>query len=130
MDNALEELVRMGFEFGAASLALNRTNGDIQKAIKFLQSNVGEDDFDFLAQAPEEPDVHPRTIVHKNNARAKEYDEYLDVVEGTDQEKIDSRISSLTEMGFTTVQAENALEICHDDINEALTYLLQSNDKK
>lgn len=40
-------------------------------------------------------------------------------------EMIDSRISSLTEMGFTTEQATTALRAANDDVNDALNMLFE-----
>ncbi len=49
------------------------------------------------------------------------------VREGSVAEMVDARISSFTEMGFTVQQAENALQRCNKDVNEALTFLLSEN---
>ena len=39
---------------------------------------------------------------------------------------VDARISIFTEMGFTAKQAEDALKLKNNDVNEALNMLLQA----
>ena len=46
------------------------------------------------------------------------------VTGGTIGEMVDSRISSLTQMGFSAAEAEQALNQCNGDVNDALNILL------
>ena len=87
-----------------------------------------EDDaeFDLIAAANPEPEVHPATVFVPRNDHGGAHDPFADVTEGSVAEMVDARISVFTEMGFSAAQAVAALQKCNNDINEALTLLLAS----
>jgi len=77
-----------------------------------------EDEFDLIAAAEPEPDIHPPAVF---SSRSRDH---ADTVQENVAEVEDSRITSLIEMGFTAQQAESALDACDGDVNAALTMLL------
>lgn len=66
----------------------------------------------------------PTVFKTQDHAHRPGVDAFREVRGGTISEMVDSRISVFTEMGFTAEQAEQALKDCNNDVNEALTLLL------
>ena len=60
---------------------------------------------------------------HKHRHPEGVADPFMQVKEGKISEMVDSRISTFTEMGFTTEQAEAALKQANGDVNVALNIL-------
>jgi UBA/TS-N domain len=89
-----------------------------------------EDDaeFDLIAAAGPVPDISPATVFYARSDHQGEKDPFVAVTHGSVSEFIDSRISTFTEMGFSSEEAVSALRSCHDDVNEALSMLLHQND--
>lgn len=119
-------LMSMGFPEEDSRLALQRSGNNIDLAIEMLSNDPNEDDaeFDLL---PENADngVNLPTVFQPRVDHGNEPDAFL---EGstTIEEMVDSRIQSLTAMGFTVEQAQQALRAANNDINEALNLLLSS----
>ena len=80
-----------------------------------------------LADAPEEPVVHPPTVFPASRAQNSMSNSTSSIDGEAVAEFEDSRISSLKEMGFTSEEAVNALIACNDDVNEALNLLLSNH---
>ena len=85
------------------------------------------DEFDLLANAPDEPEIRPPTVfqAHKPAAStatgtAAQNDIDLNNFEDFD----DSRMKTLQDMGFSVEEARQALVMCNHDVNEALNLLL------
>lgn len=85
-----------------------------------------EDDaeFDLIAQAEAQSAVQEPVVFHPTTERA-EADHFREG-SSTVGEMLDSRIQSLVSMGFSAADAENALKVCNNDINDALSFLLTS----
>lgn len=123
----IASLVAMGFARDQSELALIRSGNDVNLAVELLSggclSEEGDSEFDLIAAADPQPAVHPPTVFQPRFAHDG-HDHFADVTEGSISEMVDSRIASLTEMGFTHEQAERALIEADNDVNEALTILL------
>jgi uncharacterized UBP type Zn finger protein len=65
-------------------------------------------------------------VFHPRKDHEGAHDNWQDVTQGTVEEMVDARISIFTEMGFTAKQAEDALKLKNNDVNEALNMLLQA----
>jgi len=118
----------MGFPEAECKVALVRTNNDVNHAVEMLSTGLSEEDdaeFDLIAGARPEPAVREPTVFQPRTSR-QEPDHFAQTREGTVSEMVDARISSLTEMGFSAAQAEEALKECNGDVNEALNKLLAS----
>lgn len=119
-------LVSMGFPESECKIALGRTHNDVNHAVELLSRGLSAEDdaeFDLIAAAEPEPSVREPTVFQPRTHR-DEPDHFAQVQQGTVAEMVDSRISSLTEMGFTAAQAEDALKECNGDVNAALNKLL------
>lgn len=132
-EEAIATLTSMGFPREQAAVAYARSGNDIELAANILSRGVGAEDdgeFDLLAQAQPEPAVRPPTVFHPRVGGHDGIDHFVaDAQVGASvSEMVDARLSSFTAMGFTVEQAENALRVCNNDINEALTYLLGGDD--
>jgi uncharacterized UBP type Zn finger protein len=130
-EEAISTLVSMGFEREAAQIALARCQNDVNLAVHLLSggdfSAEGDGEFDLIAEAEPQPLVQPPTVFQPRVGGHDGTDHFAeDVREGTTAELLDARIAYFTDMGFTSAQAEDALRRCNDDVNEALTYLLES----
>ncbi len=129
-ENNLELLISMGFQRDQSIAALRRSNGIVQVALDLLTrgSFPEEDDaeFDLLPPTPDQPTVRPPTVFQPR-VESQRLDAGKIDVEVSVSELEDSRISSLTEMGFTRQQAEAALSQTNDDLNAALNLLLGSS---
>eukprot|EP01035_Chromulina_nebulosa_P018926 gene18926-24733_t len=118
----------MGFNENDAKRALQRTNGDVSLAVGFLSGerdlNDNDAEFDLIAEADPEPSIHPPTVFVPRTERDQE--DLFKQGSNTIAEMVDSRVQSLTSMGFTPEAAENALKLSNNDLNEALNLLLNS----
>jgi len=134
-ESSVEVLVAMGFDRTRAEAALARTGGDVEFAANLLSrggdfSAENDSEFDLIAASQPEPTIRAPTVFHPRVGGHEGVDHFADGVrEGTLSEILDARISIFTEMGFTTVQAEEALRRCNNDVNEALTFLLQGGEE-
>lgn len=108
MSGNLKTLVDMGFSEEAAAAALKASNDDINVAISFL-SNTDDAEFDLLATAEPEPQVHPPTVFHPRTE--SDIPDHFREGSSTVDEMVDSRISSLTSMGFSAERAAEALKV-------------------
>ncbi len=89
-----------------------------------------EDDaeFDLLAAAEPEPCLREPTVFlqHDHRHPPGAPDHFKEgIKQGTVAEMVDSRISTFTDMGFTAEQAMEALRRSNNDVNDALTMLLE-----
>ena len=120
-------LISMGFPEAECKIALSRTHNDVNHAVELLSRGLTEEDdaeFDLIAAAEPEPAVREPTVFRPKQHR-DEPDHFVQgIQQGTIAEMVDARISSLTEMGFTAAQAEEALKECNGDVNAALNKLL------
>ena len=90
-----------------------------------------EDDdaeFDLIAAARPEAQVREPTVFlqHDHRHPPGAADPFKDnIKEGSIPEMVDSRISNFTDMGFSADQAVEALRLANNDVNEALSMLLE-----
>ena len=130
----LSALKSMGFAEADAVEALRRTNNDVNHAVELLSTGqvwkADDAEFDLIAAAETEPAVRAPTVFNNRDHRHRhapgEVDPFTQVREGTVTEMVDSRISMFTEMGFTAVQAEEALRKSKGDVNAALNLLTEA----
>lgn len=82
-----------------------------------------------IAAAPPDPAIREATVFHTRDHAHRHppgvEDPFMEGRQGTVVEFVDARISAFTEMGFTAEQAEAALLETHNDVNEALSLLLE-----
>lgn len=86
-------------------------------------------EFDLIAAAPPEPTVRNPTVFKPRTDHQGAPDHFqADVTQGTVYEMLDARISVFTEMGFAPEEAMDALKTCNNDVNAALSMLLESRN--
>ena len=122
-------LTSMGFNEEQAKLALLRCDNDINRAADLLSNGMPMNDdaeFDLIAAANPEPAVRAPTVFQPRTGHAEGTEDHFrtGVTQGTISEMVDARISVFTEMGFSAEEATDALRRCNNDVNEALTMLL------
>ena len=131
----LVQCLAMGYSEEESIAALMKANNDVGVAIDILNGkNIGtivqenDNEFDLIGlDKTLESSVPKPTVFKPYKANKIEKTNSVELLkEFLDHD--DSRITSFTEMGFTVEQAITALEKCNNDMNEALTYLLQNQE--
>ena len=116
----------MGFDRELCIEALTATDNDFDGALELLLNGFkGGDQYESDLRSPM---LLGSNIEAQTNADGNYEDENQEFVvdDAALEALIDSRVNALKDMGFTTAQAEVALDRCNNDINEALSYLLES----
>jgi uncharacterized UBP type Zn finger protein len=131
MDTNIGLICAMGYSHDIAVQALEANQNDVTLAIDWIEAqqransanNDGE--FDLLGAAPPAPAMSAPTVFHPRTGGHAGVDHFATgTTEGSVAEMVDARISTFTEMGFTHEQAVAALRQAKNDVNDALTLLL------
>ena len=133
LDSRVDELMQMGFPEDLATRALARCAHDFNKALDMLTKGEvpPEDDFDLLAAASVaggSTTKPPKADPSSGDKTAKEDTFRVGGVADDSAALVDSRVSTLVEMGFRDVEAERALSYCKGDFDAAVTMLTSASE--
>jgi NACalpha-BTF3-like transcription factor len=124
-------VVAMGFGRAQAVDALAVNNNHVAAAIEWIETKTraaapdNDGEFDLIGAAPTAPSVASPTVFKSRTGGHTGVDHFASSVpQGSIAEMVDARISNFTEMGFSHEQAMAALKRANNDVNEALTLLL------
>ncbi|GAB1604916.1 hypothetical protein Ahia01_000773200 [Argonauta hians] len=110
-DEALQQVMSMGYKDHEARLALRATGGDIQAAVNHIE------------QRKEEKKKIKREMESERKRKRIHYQ--LGTTERGDEISLE-KYSMLVEMGYPTVEAHNALKVANNDMETALEMLQSS----
>ena len=123
-------LISMGFNSDDVVNAIKRANGDADFAVELLSSgriHQDEDEFDILAAHESATPLTTTNASSNIEPPSQRYSDNVDPIQATTggsvEEAVDVRIAKLTEMGFSSQQAINAMKACNGDLNAALNML-------